>query len=226
MKTLTATLLASLFILSTISAPSRAASSAAAIEDCTCSARDNSCSASITCRGGCVTWCDVDGDCFAECSGFLQTFSMETTLQMRDATYPQLITELARISGKDLLFDPLKPDVTFNAEYKRALLWDVLDMLSERGKLQIARQDFERLKKLRRVLLSGTKISLCVHNTPVNTFVNDLASVTGLSLRVVDGDPLAIVNVKLQDVSLSDIVVRVSGQTGARIKSGVDLHSP
>jgi hypothetical protein len=146
---------------------------------------------------------------------------------MRNATYPQLVTELARITGRDLSFAPAKPDTVFNADYKRTVLWDVLDMMSDRGTVQIAGQDFERLKRLRRVLLSGTKISLCVGNTPVNTFVNDLASATGLSLRIVGGRPMAAVNVKLRDVSLNEILAGVSEQTGTKIvEGGADPGSP
>jgi hypothetical protein len=142
---------------------------------------------------------------------------METNLQMRSAKYPQLVTELARLSGRDLAFTADKPDAVFNAEYKKAILWDVLDTLSDRGTVQIAGQDFEKLKRLRKVLLSGRRLSLCVQNTPVNRFVNDMASLTGVSLRIVDGSPMSTVSVKLHDVTLNEILTKVSEQTGTKI---------
>lgn len=133
------------------------------------------------------------------------------------------MAELARVSGRDLAFFPIKRDTVLNLDYKRAVLWDVLEILSDRGTVQIAGQDFEKLKRLRRILLSGERISLCVHNTPVSTFVDDTASLTGLPLRITDGRPMAIVNVKLQNVTLNEILVKVSEQTGTKIiEEGAD----
>jgi len=86
---------------------------------------------------------------------------MKTSLELQNATYPQLVAALARISGKDIEFSPAKPDVTFNTGWKKATLWDLLDMLSDRGTVEIAGKDFDKIKRLRKVLLSGDKISLC-----------------------------------------------------------------
>jgi len=186
-------------------------------EDCSCVGPDNSCVVSTSCQGGCIAHCAGEGDCFAECSGSYEMFGMKTTLEMQDATYPQLVAALARISGIDIAFSPTKPDAVFNVGWKRATLWDVLDMLADRGTVQIAGRDFEKVKRLRKVLLSGAEISLCVRNTPVNTFVSDMASLTGLPFRITAGRPMAVVNLSLQHVTLDDILVKVSQQTGATI---------
>jgi hypothetical protein len=148
---------------------------------------------------------------------------METSLQMRNARYPQLVSELARLSGSDLAFIAEKPDSVFSVDYKKGVLWDVLDMLSDRGTVQIGGQDFKKLKRLRRILVSGRRLSLCVRNTAVNTFINDLASLTGLSFRIVDERPMAAVTVKLHDVTLDEILIKVSEQTGTKIiEEGLD----
>jgi hypothetical protein len=197
--------------------------SSVAADSCSCTAPDGSCSASITCTRGCIEHCANNGDCYARCSGFYGSFGSEFSLQRQNATYPQLVAELARVSGYDLAFFPVKRDTIFNLDYKRAVLWDVLEILSDRGTVQIAGQDFEKLKRLRRILLSGERISLCVQNTPVSTFVNDTASLTGLPLRITAGRPMAIVNVKLQNVTLNEILVKVSEQTGTKIiEEGAD----
>jgi hypothetical protein len=106
----------------------------------------------------------------------------------------------------------------FNTSWKRATLWDVLDMLSDRGTVQIAGKVFEKFKRLRKVLLSGNKISLCVRNTPVKTFVNDMASLTGLPLRITAGSGMAVVNLKLQHATLDEILIKVAEQTGTTIR--------
>lgn len=203
-----------LSVVATFPQPNRAST----IEECSCSAPDGSCSASASCpHGGCILQCVGQGDCLAECSGFYQVFGMETTLQLQNARYPQLVSELARISGRDIAFSPTKPDSVFNADYKRAVLWDILDMLSERGTVQIGGKDFEKLKRIRKALLSGTKISWCIGNTPVSTFVNDMASLTGLPLRITSGRPMTLINLKLQEVTFDEILVKVSEQTGTKI---------
>src|ERR1043165_9126405 len=162
MKRLSVAALPVIFVLSLILVPSRPASSAYTPDDCSCTAPDGSCSSSISCHGGCIQHCVGDGDCYAQCSGDYEMFATETTVQMQNGTYPQLVAKLAAISGRDLAFSPATSDVTFNADYKRAALWDVLEMLSNRGKVEIAGKDFEKYKRLRRTLLSGARISICV----------------------------------------------------------------
>lgn len=217
MRRLNAAVLSSIFVLSLLIVPTPPVSSAHILDECSCTAPDGSCSASISCPQGCIEHCAGEGDCYAECSGFYEVFGSETTIQMQTGTYPQLVTALARVSGRDIAFAPTKPDVLFNVDYKRAVLWDVLDMLSDRGAVQVAGRDFEKLKRLRRTLLSGKRISLCVRRTPVSTFVNDMASLTGLPLRITAGRPMAVVNIKLQEVALDEMLAKVSEQTGTKI---------
>src|ERR1043166_3708778 len=83
--------------------PSLVASpSFATFEDCDCIATDGSCSASISCQGPCTRFCGNGGNCYAECSGDYGFLGAETTLELQNATYPQLITALAHQSGKQV----------------------------------------------------------------------------------------------------------------------------
>jgi hypothetical protein len=136
---------------------------------------------------------------------------------MENGTYPSLVAELARVSGKELAFSPTKQNMIFNVGFKRATLWDALTLLSEQGTVRIDGQDFENLKRLRRSLLSGEQFSFCVKNTPVNTFVNDMIGLTGLPLRISGGSPKATVNIKLENATLTEILTAVSNQTGTEI---------
>lgn len=192
------------------------------IDSCSCSADDGSCSASASCHGGCIALCPSDG-CTAYCSGYYNFLDTEVTIQMQNGNNNQLLAELANASGKEIAFSSfkstmaLKQDGPFNLDIKRAALWDVLDILSTRGTVQIAGQDFENLKLLRRSLSSGEKMSLSVQNTPVHTFVNDLANLSGLPIHIIAGNTRAPVNVKLRDVSLKEILIQVSEKTGTKI---------
>lgn len=200
-------ILASAFTSPTSSAPR---------ESCSCAAEDGSCSASGTCVRGCIATCPSNG-CTVHCSGFTQFFETEATMRMQSVTRGQLVAEVARLSGKDISFSSTKPDVPFNLDVNRAPLWDVLEILADQGTVIIAGEDFEKLRATRRALLSGEKISICVHNTPVSTFVSDLSNLSGLPIRVRAGNPRTTVNVKLQEVALTDIIQKVSEQTGVEI---------
>src|SRR5260370_13515292 len=112
-----------LFLGSTVTNSSNALTA----EDCSCGDPDGGWLVSTSCQRGCITHCAGQGDCFAECSGFYEMFGMKTTLEMQNATYPQLVAALARISGKEIAFSPTKPDAVFNTGWRRATLWDVLD---------------------------------------------------------------------------------------------------
>ena len=217
MRKLCAAFLTSAFALFLAFAFTPSAYPARARENCSCHAPDNSCSASITCRGGCHAICDPNGDCVAYCSGYYGFLGTEFSLQMENGTYPQLVTELARVSGQDFAFSPSKPGAVFNLDAKRTVMWDFLVTLSNRGTVRIGGMDFEKFKKLRSNLRSGKKVSLCVRQTNVSTFVSDTASLTGLRLRVTGGSPMATVDVQLQDVTLDEILAAVSEQTGTTI---------
>ncbi|HEU4767551.1 MAG TPA: hypothetical protein VFS77_09250 [Pyrinomonadaceae bacterium] len=190
-------------------------------EDCSCSASDGSCTASASCGGRCIAHCLPMGDCDAECAGFYQFFGLETTLQLQNGTYPQLVAQLARISGKEIAYSPTRPDVLVNADYKKAVFWDVLEVLADRGKVQIAGRDFEKYRRLRSVMLSGSRFSTCIKNTPVTTYVNDLSGLTGLPLRITSGRPMTLINLKVQDVTLRELLDKVYEETGTRIE-GID----
>ena len=217
MKRLSAAALSSIFFLSLVLVPSRSASSAYLFEECSCTAPDGSCSASVSCNGGCVKFCGNNDNCSASCSGSSEYLASDVTLEMQNSTYPQFVNELARISGKDLAFSPTKPDMIFNVGLKKATVWDAFKMLSQQGTVRIAGQDFEKLKRLRKSLLSGERFSCCVKGTTVNTFVGDMVGLTGLPLRVVSGNPMATINVKLENVTLTDILNAIGDQTGTKI---------
>lgn len=204
-----------ILIIGLASALTRPTSSAAR-EFCSCTASDGSCSASGSCTKGCVATCPSNG-CTVRCSGFTQFLEAEATIQMQNVNRGQLVAELARLSGKEISFSSTKPDAPFNIDARQTPLWDLLELLADNGTLLIGGEDFEKMRAARRALVSGEKISLCAHNTPVGVFVKDMANLTGLSLRVVGGNPRTAVDVKLQDVTLKEILDEVSARTGVQI---------
>ena len=227
MKKSSAVLLTAVLFLAVLSTPIRSAISGPVFQDCYCRAIDGSCWVSISCEGGCIKFCGPNGDCSAECSGSMSSFGAEINLEMSEGTYSELTSKLAKISGKELTFsstsaDLAKPDALLNVGLKRAPLWDGLQLLADRGTVRIGGKDFESFIRLRQALLSGQRFNFGVKNTPVNTFVTDLAGLTGLPLRITSGRPMATVNLELNEVTLDEILTRVSEQTGAKIVESND----
>jgi hypothetical protein len=116
-----------------------------------------------------------------------------------------------------MVFVPMRSELVFNVGFKRAPFWNALELLADQGTVQIDGQDFDKLRRLRKLLLAGDRITLCVKNTPVGTFVSDLVGITGLPLRVTGGNPNALVNVRVSDATLDEMLSKVSDQTGAKI---------
>lgn len=217
----TAILTASLVLVVLATFPS-SASTSVPVDECTCQALDGTCSVTVSCRGKCIKHCGTNGDCWAECSGFYGALGVETNLEMAYGNESLLTSLLAQTTGQDISFtkrrsDPSKGDLMFNVGFKKAPLWDALEFLADRGTVRLGGRDFESIRRLRKALLSGERFNFGVSNTPVSTFVTDLAGVTGLPLRIVGGNPMTLANVELPQANLDEIIAEVSKQTETRI---------
>jgi hypothetical protein len=143
---------------------------------------------------------------------------LPVTLDLRSGgTNKQVSDELSRITGKRIAVLPSKPDEPVNVDIKRAALWDVLDMFSERGAVQIEGEDFSKLQSLRKALAGGEKIAVCINGAPLGRVVGDLSVLSGQALRVTSGDENASVTLSAKAITLRGILSRLSAQTGARI---------
>jgi hypothetical protein len=227
MKKPSAVLLTTVLLLAVLSNPIRPAGPPLVFQDCYCRASDGSCSVSISCAGGCQKSCRSNGDCEAWCSGAMEFFGAEVTLEVSEGSYSELTSKLAKISGKEITFtttagDRARPDEIINVGLKRAPLWGGLEFLADRGTVRVNGKDFESYIRLRQALLSGQRFNFGVKNTPVNTFVNDLAGLTGLPLRITSGRPMSIANLELNDATLYEYIARVSEQTGVKIEPAND----
>jgi hypothetical protein len=191
-------------------------------EDCSCAATDGSCSAGTSCPGGCIAYCP-SGGCYAKCVGHREiVYTDQVTLQMRNSNSRQLSAELARVTGKEVVISPNKPNETYTFDFKNAPLWDILEVLSDRAKVQIEGEDFGKLLRIRKAFLTDEKMSVCIRRTPVRYIVDQLASLSDLPIHLTSGNINTLVTLSLKDVTLKEIVAKISEQTGVQIE-GIDL---
>jgi len=220
-KTLSSFLLTVTLLLAIVSAPQQTNSRSVPFKSCSCTAPDGSCSVTISCQGGCDKFCGNGDNCWAQCSGFFSDLALETNIEMVNGSTSQLTAKLGEISGRDISFSPArndpKSDIIYNLGFQKSPLWNALEFLSDRGTVRYGGRDFESLRRLRKTLLAGKRLNFGVTDTPVNSFVNDLAGLTGLRLRIVSGSQMALANVELRDATLDEIIKKVSEQTGTVI---------
>jgi hypothetical protein len=217
MRLLAATLLICLLLLS---------AAARTFDNCSCNAKDGTCSANISCAGGCIAVCPGGGNtCRATCSGggggsgygeidYMMAVSMQT-----DSDTNTVAAELARITGRPVVFIPANGNTPISLDVKRAALWDVLEILSASGKIEIGGDDFSKLQNIRKALVTGEKMSICVHNASVQRVVNEFASLSGLSIRVTSGNPKTIVTLSASDASLEEFLSQLAKEGGVEIST-------
>jgi hypothetical protein len=196
---------------------------AAPRESCSCSADDGSCSASVNCTGGCLAFCPSN-NCRAMCTsgsrsggGDYADLLMRVTLRLKGSNSRAVSAELARVTGQNVVFTPTTPNATFSLDVKDVPLWNVLETLSASGRVQIAGEDFSNLQAVRRALLQGERMSVCIHGTTVKRLVEELEQLTGLEIRVTSGDPKTLVDFTAKGVNFDEIVAQVSERAGVQI---------
>ncbi len=194
----------------------------APFEDCSCSADDGSCSTSISCSsGGCYSLCPNNNGCRSIClsgsGGHEMVMSTSVTLRLKGGSGREVSAELARITGESVVFSPSTADATVDLEVENLPLWNVLEILSQSGRIYIAGDEFSNLRNARRALLYGERVSMCVHGATVKRLVSEMRYLTGLDLRITSGDPLAVVNYTAKGVTFNEIVTQVAERAGVQI---------
>lgn len=195
-------------------------------ESCSCTASDGTCSASNSCPRGCIAVCPGQGTCRATCSGGTEvggddgglfSLAMPVTMHHAGSSSKQVASELSRITGRSVVYSPYGTDDPVTLDVKKAELWDVLDALSMSGKIQIGEDDFSKLQNIRRALVAGEKVTVCIHGATVQRVVSEFAALSGRRLHVTAGNPKTIVNLTVKDVTFEEFVEQLKSQSGVEI---------
>lgn len=142
---------------------------------------------------------------------------MLVSVQQPDGDAKSITAELTRITGQPVVFAPFTPNDAVGIDVKRAPLWDVLEALSASGKIEIGRDEFTKLRQIRKALVTGERMAVCLHNTTVQRAVRELSSLSGLRIRVTSGDPKVVVSLTETDVNLEEILAKLAIEGGVEI---------
>lgn len=142
---------------------------------------------------------------------------MRVNMRFDRGSSKQVASELARITDKEISFVPNNSRERFNLDAKDAPLWDVLETLSESGKLRIGGEDFSSLQAVRRALVSGERMRVCIHGASIQSVVDEFAGMSGLPIHITSGDPATVVTITVEGATLEEAMAQVSDQTGVQI---------
>lgn len=145
--------------------------------------------------------------------------NLRVTLELRGGTGEQLSEALSRASGRRIGVLPSEPGEPVNLDIKRVRLWDVLENLSQSGRVSVEGRDFSELRAVRAALAGGKRVPVCINRAPLGHVVEGLAGLSGRPLRVTYGNEAALVSVSAGAITLDGILSRLSAQSRARIRA-------
>ncbi len=188
-------------------------------QTCSCKATDASCEASVTCGRGCGAICAPKDACYAACGNFeADLLHVRITLKINRGDSKEIASKLTSQTGKKIEFIPKNVNETVTLDLKDSTLFYALNLLSQRGRVTVNGTDFEKFQKIRALMLRDGKVSINFNNVPVKDAVDKLSFLSGLPFRVVSGDAEGLVSISLQEVTLSEIIDRISEKTGVKIE--------
>ena len=184
---------------------------------CSCKAPDRKCNVSVTCSRGCTAICGSNDGCLAKCGK--QLIKTRFTLKLVDKGAKTIASALSRRTGRTIKFVPRTAGDLFSIDTKTDDLWTAMDYLDERGKLYIDDVPWENYQEIRRRMKDGKLRSVTFDNISVREALAHLSFLSGLRLVVKSGNAAKLLSlVDLQDLTLDEIIARISAQTGVEIE--------
>lgn len=184
---------------------------------CSCKAADGSCNASVTCRQhGCTAICGTNSACYSACGKDL--LSTRFTLKLVKKGSKEIAFALSQHTGRNIEFVPRRRNDRFNIEIKDDDMWNTMEYLYQRGKVRVIGVDWGEYRKLRRATSEGAKMSVDFNDISVRDALDQLSFLTGLQFRVESGDAEKLISISLREVTLGEIISRISAETGIRIE--------
>lgn len=192
---------------------------AAAGQTCSCKSPDKSCDAAVDCPHGCTALCGSRDACYAACGSVeVDKSYARITIKVENGDSNEISSRLTDESGRKIKFTPRRKDATYSFELIDDPVWNALKFLSKRGMVLVDGTPFYKLEELRRKLLKGERVSAHFTDIPVINALAKLAFVSGLPFRVKAGDGEKRLSISLENVTLGEIVRRISTQTGVEIE--------
>ena len=193
------------------------APSAISQKTCVCKSADGGCETSIGCsQHGCTAICGPSNGCYSKCGRDL--LITHFTLSLVNKSSKEIISALSHLTGNNIEFIPRKLHGSFTIDIRDDDMWNALDYFYERGKVTVNGVDWEKYREIRRGVLDGGKISVEFNDISVKDAFSHLSFLSGLRFRIRSGDEEELFSISLTEVTLSEVVARISSQTGVKVE--------
>lgn len=185
---------------------------------CSCEKSPNStCHGRVTCPDGCSALCGSGDTCYLSCRKGILTARVTAKFVKKEGQ--DIAAVLASLTRQRIQFTPhpRNEGKRYDLDIKNDDLWNVCDFLNKRGTVKINGTDFSKLKELRKEMREGKRISVNFVDIPARDAIAKLAFMSGVPFRLKSGDPEKLVSISLQEVTLNEIVDRISMIAGVKI---------
>lgn len=186
---------------------------------CSCeNVPDKSCQGTIYCPDGCTAICAAKDTCYLSCR--TDMFKSRFNLKFERKSGPQIASVLASKLGKPIEFVPYSRTANklYNFELKNSDIWPALEFLDKRGTVKINRMDFRTFRKIQIEMKSGRKFSARFHDIPARDAVSKLAVLSRLNLQIRSGNPMNLVSLDLNEMTLSEMLKEISSSAKVKIR--------
>lgn len=190
-------------------------------QTCACEAPDKNCVATVTCPNGCTAICASNNKCFATCSGSPQVDKSEIRLsfEIKNKNSAQVAAVLSKHSRRNITFIPKSNNGPYNFVLTNDHYWEALRYFQEFGTVLVDGIPFYDLQEFRRKVVAGEKVGIDLKNRSIQGVVADLSLWSGKSFSVsAKAKRAQRFSIALKDVTLSEMIDRISAQTGVEIK--------
>lgn len=187
---------------------------------CTCKAADDTCTPRVRCQHGCTALCGSHDACYASCGSIESDHSYaRITLKIDRKNSDEIAALLTKHSRRNIKFIPRKKNDLFSVDLKNDPIWKALKLLNKRGVILVDGTRFDQMEKLRRKTSNDEQLSVNFEGVSVANTLAKLSFVSGLPFYVESGDAEQLLSMSIENVTLKEIISRISAKTGVRIAS-------
>ncbi len=185
--------------------------------DCSCTAPDGSCSASIKCPSSCIAACRPNGNCAAECIGGSPVgpeaqaversgdglLGRKVDLDLNSVTAADLAAELSSQFGVEIEIEPREQ--VLSVQFENISLRRVVEVLSRYGTVRISGES-PGGGEVSQASFLHHNVSIAAESADAQTLSYMLTRALGRPVTFVPHDPEQVISIDLQNVPASTMV--------------------
>lgn len=188
-------------------------------KSCSFSTADGKGKADVRCsQHGCTAICGSSNACYAACGNDLVVTRF--TLKLVGKSGTEVAGALSQKTRRKIVFKPWEKyrKMPINVDVQDDNMWNTMDYLYERGDLTVDGVDWRVYRDIRRAAQENQKLSVEFNDISMKDALAHLSFLTGATFGVEPGGAEKVVTVSFKDITVSEIISRMSEQSGVKIE--------